>query len=86
MKKKYSKNYSIIAQTTSDASNWSVYSTNDEMATIMKGKDKVLPWVSYMFLTRSDSKNRTSLIYYYSKGTGINSSFETVINNIILSE
>ena len=60
MKKKYNpKNFSIIAQLFDDPSNWSVYSTNDEMATIMKGTDKVLPWNSYMFITRSDSKNST---------------------------
>lgn len=77
--------FSVVQQGDEAYFDWFIYSFSKSYASVAAGVDKVFPRQSYMFIVQPDFSERVFFSEVGQKGSGINSTFETVINNIILA-
>lgn len=78
--------FSVIQQGDGNHYEWAFYTYTSMYASVAAGVDKRFPNISYMFIQEPfrDTTERTFFDKIDQKGSGVDSTLETVIKNIIL--
>jgi hypothetical protein len=76
--------FSIVQQGNASCT-WAILTYNSVYASVAPGVDRIYPTYSYMFLKEPIYSGRAYLYGTGQKGSGINSTLEAVIKNVILS-